>query len=152
MLVTQSCLTLCDLTDYSPQTPLSMELSRREHWRGLPFPPPVDLPDPGIKPGLLHCRQILYHLNHQGSAPLSGENCKVYICMSLHTETKVKSLLFFFSSMKHFVTSWSLFTHSVQFSHSVVSESLQPHESQHARPPCPSPTPGVHSDSRPSSS
>ena len=40
---------------------------------------------------------------------------------------------------------------SVQFSHSVVSDSLQPHESQHARPPCPSPTPGVHSDSRPSS-
>ena len=33
---------------------------------------------------------------------------------------------------------------SVQFSRSVVSDSLQPHESQHARPPCPSPTPGVH--------
>ena len=41
---------------------------------------------------------------------------------------------------------------SVQFSHSVVSDSLRPHESQHARPPCPSPTPGVHSDSRPSKS
>ena len=40
---------------------------------------------------------------------------------------------------------------SVQFSHSVVSDSLQPHEFQHARPPCPSPTPGVHSDSCPSS-
>ena len=40
---------------------------------------------------------------------------------------------------------------SVQFSRSVVSDSLRPHESQHARPPCPSPTPGVHSDSRPSS-
>ena len=40
---------------------------------------------------------------------------------------------------------------SVQFSCSVVSGSLQPHESQHARPPCPSPTPGVHSDSCPSS-
>ena len=39
---------------------------------------------------------------------------------------------------------------SVQFS-SVVSDSLRPHESQHARPPSPSPTPGVHSDSRPSS-
>ena len=39
----------------------------------------------------------------------------------------------------------------VQFSHSVVSDSLQPHELQHARPPCPSPTPRVHSDSRPSS-
>ena len=40
---------------------------------------------------------------------------------------------------------------SVQFSHSAVSDSLRPHESQHARPPCPSPTPGVHSDSRSSS-
>ena len=38
---------------------------------------------------------------------------------------------------------------SVQFSRSVVSDSLRPHESQHARPPCPSPTPGVHSDSHP---
>ena len=40
---------------------------------------------------------------------------------------------------------------SVQFNHSVVSDSLRPHESQHARPPSPSPTPRVHSDSRPSS-
>ena len=40
---------------------------------------------------------------------------------------------------------------SVQFSHSVVSDSLRPRELQHARPPCPSPTPGVHPDSRPSS-
>ena len=39
---------------------------------------------------------------------------------------------------------------SVQFSRSVVSDSLRPHESQHARPPSPSPTPGVHSDSCPS--
>ena len=37
---------------------------------------------------------------------------------------------------------------SVQFSRSVVSDSLWPHESQHARPPCPSPSPWVHSDSR----
>ena len=40
---------------------------------------------------------------------------------------------------------------SVQFSRSVVSDSLQLHESQHAGPPCPSPTPGVHSDSHPPS-
>ena len=39
----------------------------------------------------------------------------------------------------------------VQFSCSIVSDSLRPHESQHARPPCPSPTPGVHSNSCPSS-
>ena len=38
---------------------------------------------------------------------------------------------------------------SVQFTRSVMSDSLRPHESEHARPPCPSPTPGVHSDSRP---
>ena len=39
---------------------------------------------------------------------------------------------------------------SVQFSHSVVSDSLWSHESQHTRPPCPLATPGVHSDSYPS--
>ena len=44
-----------------------------------------------------------------------------------------------------------LWWHSVQFSHSVVSHSLRPHESQHTRPPCPSPFPRVHSDSHPSS-
>ena len=48
------------------------------------------------------------------------------------------------------VVSHSKFS-SVQFSRSVLSDSLRPHESQHARPPCPSPTPGVHSNSSPSS-
>ena len=43
------------------------------------------------------------------------------------------------------------FFSSVQFSCSVMSDSLRPHEMQHSRPPCPSPTPGVHSNSRPSS-
>ena len=45
----------------------------------------------------------------------------------------------------------SLSFSSIQFSRSVMSDSLRPHKSQHARPPCPSPTPGVHSDSLPSS-
>ena len=45
---------------------------------------------------------------------------------------------------------WFQFS-SVQFSRSVMSYCLRPHESQHARPPCPSPTPRVHPDSRPSS-
>ena len=40
---------------------------------------------------------------------------------------------------------------SVQFSRSIVSDFLRPHESQQARPPCSSPSPGVHSNSRPSS-
>ena len=41
--------------------------SRQEYWSGLPCPRPGDLPHPGIKPSLLCCRRILYHLSHQGS-------------------------------------------------------------------------------------
>ena len=46
---------------------------------------------------------------------------------------------------------WAVSVSSVQFSCSVVSDSLRPHELQHARLPCPSPTPGVHPNSHPSS-
>ena len=46
---------------------------------------------------------------------------------------------------------WEKWISSVQFIHSVMSDSLRPHELKHARPPCPSPTPGVHWDSRLSS-
>ena len=49
VLVTQSCLTLCDPMDCSHQAPLSIEFSRQEYWSGLPFPSPGDLPDPGIE-------------------------------------------------------------------------------------------------------
>ena len=73
------------------------------------------------KQGLLHCRQILYHFSHQG-------------CPERMVQVNFKMGLSFRSD---------------QISCSVVSDSLQLHESQHARPPCPSPTPGVHSDSRP---
>ena len=45
----------------------------------------------------------------------------------------------------------SMMFSSVQFSHSVMSDSLRPHGPQHARPPCPSPTPGVHPNPCPSS-
>ena len=45
--VTQSCLTLWTV---ARQAPLSMGLLREEYWSGLPFPPPQDLPDPGIEP------------------------------------------------------------------------------------------------------
>ena len=46
----QSCSTLCSPVDYSPLAPLSMEFSRQEYWSRLPFPPPGNLPDSGIKP------------------------------------------------------------------------------------------------------
>ena len=72
--------------------PLSVGFSRQEHWSGLLYPSPGDLPHPGIKPRFPALQQILYHLGHQRIS-------------------------------------------SVQFSHRVVSDSLQPHESQYARPP-----------------
>ena len=60
---------------------------------------------------------------------------------------------FFWLIGEHFSCLPSLYhlLFSVQFSGSVVSDSLRPHESQHPRPPCPSPTLGIHSDSCPSS-
>ena len=48
-----------------------------------------------------------------------------------------------------YVYMYIIYISSVQFSRSVMSDSLRPHELQHARPPCPSPTPGVHSNSHP---
>ena len=100
----------------------------------------------GVNPGLLHCRQILYQLSHQGNPrilewvpiPSPGDlpdpgiepGSPASQADSLPAEISVQ-----FSS--------------VQFSCSIVSDSLRPHESQHTRPPCPSPTPGVHSDLRP---
>ena len=48
---------------YSP----SMEFSRQEYWNGLPSPPPGIFLIQGLNLGLLHCRQIFYHLSHQGS-------------------------------------------------------------------------------------
>ena len=62
-------------------------------------------------------------------------NTVLYICLRL--------FLFFYFFLTE-ITEFYLTGCSVQFSHSVMSDSLQPHESQHARPPCPSPTPGSH--------
>ena len=58
------------------QAPLSMAFSRQEYWSGLPFPPPGDLPHPGIKPTVscLFCigRWILYHCITWGAHPKQG--------------------------------------------------------------------------------
>ena len=56
------CLTLCN-----PRTTLSTGFLRQKYWSRLPFPSPGDLPNLGVKPGSLHCRQTLYHLSYQGS-------------------------------------------------------------------------------------
>ena len=95
-----------------------MGFSRQEYWSGLPFPPPVDFPGPGIEP-----------VSPEAPA-LAGA--------FFTTEPPGRCPELWISQFS-------------QFSRSVVSNSLQPHESQHARPPCPSPAPGVHSNSCPSS-
>ena len=48
--VAKSCLTLCNPMDSSPPASLCMGFPRQEYWRGLLFPSPGDLPDPGIEP------------------------------------------------------------------------------------------------------
>ena len=102
-------------------------------------------PTQGLYPGLPHCRQILYRLSYKGSPrtlewvayPFSGRSSWP------RDWTRVSCIT------GEFFTNWGI--SSVQFSRSVVSDSFRPHESQHDRPPCPWLTPGVHSDSRPSS-
>ena len=49
-LLAKSCLTLATPWTVNCQAPLSMGFSRQEYWSGLPFPPPEDLPDPGVEP------------------------------------------------------------------------------------------------------
>ena len=79
-----------------------------------------------------------------------------YLGMNLHNETKELYTENYKTLMKEIKDinrwrdspcSWSV----SQFSHSVMSDTLRPHELQHARPPCPPPTPGVHPNSCPSS-
>ena len=63
VLVAQLCLTLCDLMDCSLPAPLSMEFSRQKYWSGLQTLLQGIFPTQGSKPGVLHCRQILYHVS-----------------------------------------------------------------------------------------
>ena len=80
---------------------------------------------------------------------------KVHSVFSLTCRGKTQTNLF--GQQLHMCANWNMTfgpqcSQSVsQFSHSVVSNSLRPHELQHARPPCPSPTPEVYSNSCPSS-
>ena len=111
VFVAQSCPTLCDPTDCSPPGSSVNGILKEKilEWVALSFSRGSS--SRGMNLSLLHCRQILHHLSHQGS-PIS---------------------------------------HSVQFSSvAQLCPTFRPHESKHARPPCPSPTPGVHPDSCPS--
>ena len=87
------------------------------------------------------------------SPPLFFSFCSLYILLTIE-ETFLKSLIETLTVQKLMtftVLNTSTNTERIlcQFSRSVVSDSLWPHELQHAKPPCPSPTPGVHPTSSP---
>ena len=99
-----------------------MGFSKQEYWSALPFPFLGDFPGPRIKPMSPASPAFAWFFTTE--PPGKPPNRKI--------------------PMRNFwLVGW--------FSRSVVSDSLQPHESQHARPPCPSPIPGIYSDSCPSS-
>ena len=79
------------------QASLSMEFSRQEYWRGLPFPPPWDLPDPGIEPTSLKSPSL-----EKGSLPLASpgkphfkgfENAKIDVKLSLFSIDELRASL-----------------------------------------------------------
>ena len=70
MLVVWLCPTLCDTMDHSPQSFSVHGILLARILERVAIPSPGDLLNPGLNPGLLHCRQILYCLSHNGS-PLS---------------------------------------------------------------------------------
>ena len=80
-----TCSVLLDSLQLHPwtiacQAPLSMEFSRQEYWSGLPFPPPGDLPDPGIKlrsPAL----QEDSLLSEPPGKPIIVERLCIYACV-----------------------------------------------------------------------
>ena len=135
-LVAQSCPALCNSMDRSlPGSSVHEDSSGKNTRVGCHALLQGTFPTQGLNPGLLHCRQILYHLSH----PLPSEEIiSLFSCPDAwhiwHSPEKLPTLyhhLYF------------------QFSYSVVSNSLWPHGLQHTRPPCSSPIPGVYSNSCP---
>ena len=122
-LVTKPCPTLETPWTAACQAPLAMGFCRQEHWSGLPFLSPGNLTNPEIEPGFPALQADSLPTELQGKPRYNVIQCYIY----------------------------NLIQCSVQFSRSVQSDSLWSHESQHARPPCPSPTPRVHSNPCPSS-
>ena len=112
-------------------------------------------PTQGLNLGLPHCRQTLYHLSHQGSLCILWDRWYSYYLIFQWMHPRLKEKLPKVTERANLLTAPALwlikyFLKGLQFSCSVLSYSLQPHGLQHTRPPCPSPTPRVYSNSCPS--
>ena len=101
----------CNPTDWSPQSPLSIGILQAEILEWVALSPPCT-PSP------------------KGILPTQGSNRGLPNCRRFFTHWATRKA--------HSYRSADSVVSSVQFSHSVVSDSLRPHESQHARTPCPS--------------
>ena len=110
--------------------------------------------------GLLAWEQDLSSSKKTAPRRQEGKSGFIQVCnkgsrQSEHERSgiKLRNLAFYVwedpSLWAHWIHSFHRHFSSVQFSHSVVSNSLQPHGLQHTRLPCPSPTPGVYSNSCP---
>ena len=128
----QSCPTLCDPMSCSPQAPLPVGIlqARIPEYVAMTSSRGI-LPTQGLNSHLLH-------LLHRQTCPLPlvppGKLTKVITVIQMKSK----------NGWAQVITMGSDQIRSDQISCSVMSDSLRPHELQHARPPCPSPTPRVH--------
>ena len=119
---------------------LFMGFSRQEYWSSLPFSSPVD-----------HVLSELFTLTRLSWMALHGmAHSFTELCKPLHHDKAViKPVNTKGNSMESQLNGKDPDARNIQFSHSVVSDSWQPHGLQHARIPCPSLTPGACSNSCP---
>ena len=147
MKVSQSCLTLCDPTDYTVHGILQARILA---WGRLPLqrrerlPSSGDLSNPGIESRSPTLQTDSLPAEPQGKPKNTGMGSlsllqQIFQTPALHVDSLPAEL-----------PGKPLRPQSVLFSHSVVSDSLRPHRLQHARPPCPSPpAPRAYSNSSP---
>ena len=144
------------------QSLLSIGFSRQEYGSGLPCPPPGDLPDPGIKPVSLMSPElagVFFTTRAAMEDPLNWDLWKKELTqqagVSYTSYITMKDFLLWLGIylLEYFWNVLIMFcmldASSVQFSLSVVSNSLWPHGLQYARLPCPSPTHEAYSNSCP---
>ena len=148
----QSCPTLCDPVDSSPPgSPVPGILQARTlEWVAISFSNAWKWKVKGKSLSRVRLLATPWPAAHEAPLSIGFSRQEYWSGLPLPSPT-YESIEYWLARSFHNIFVIYIKCISVQFSRSVVSDSLRPHESQHARPPCPSPTPGVQSDSCPSS-
>ena len=122
-----------------------MQKSKMAVWGGLTNPVKRrEVKSKGEKEGYKHLNAEFQRTERKDKKAFLSDQCK-----EIEEKNRMGKTRDVFKKIRD--TKEIFHARSDQSIRSVMSDSLQPHESQHARPPCPSPTPGVHPDSSPSS-